>query len=604
MTEIVNYNIFQKPVVSRVDEEDSHDGTSEQPTTEHESLGPNKLKAISDEIRNFLNQLQRQRKNLEKQPALCEQMYEQCSDLKLRLNRVLLDNQLAYFQSSGDLVRHENQEVTHLIEQMLDAENLLEQAESHFPETERLNPFSDNTGNILLKQDVFDKKSSSPAADTTRILFSEDDAIEPPQNNPLLRAAPTENKDVAVYAAEPAKDDITTIGQDKMTPEEQFWHELSMLLAGVAALEDALKILETMTSQWDYANTDKLTGLYKKFEQYMKSINSDESGLLLDIPDGLSKEQVENLVKKTGLSYEFKDGQIKITSFNPISFQYVLDNLENAIYWMINPGLSAQEIVDLIKNAFDHGKEFILQGGYKKYIQAMNSYYPVVARPPKDDSTLSGWLQGMLPAFDTIDKSNVNFYKSIISLITSWQSKINEFNKKYAEVLKSSDGVDQSDSKHRFSEVAVREMVSVLDDISALESQMALILGGVTEADLANLLEGTGINSIVMVGSVTLVDLGSDIVKMLKDAVNSCFSYKNANGGHNVINGNILVSPEQLTQFNNVLSQAQTQFDTVVKKVNTKTDSAKTLFNDTKEALSNLIKTAESLLADLVKMIR
>jgi hypothetical protein len=457
---------------------------------------------------------------------------------------------------------------------------------------------------ILLRQDSLDKKSSPQAIDTKRILLSEDDATEQPQNNPSLRATPTEQKSSSVYATEPAKDDITGIGQDKMTPEEKFWHELSMMLAGVAALEDALKILESMTDQWNYANTDKLTGLYKKFEQYMKDINSDESGILLDIPEGLSKEEVDNLMKKVGLSYEFKDGSVKITSFDPKNIKYVLDNLGHAIYWMTHPGMNPSDIVSYIKNAFSYGKDFILQGDYKKYVLAMNNYYPSIEKPPKDNSTLSGWLQGMLPGFDTIDKSNVNFYKSIIALITSWQSKINEFNKKYAEVLKSSDGVNQSDSKHRFNEVAVREMVSVLDDISALESQMALILGGVTDKDLANLLEGTGINSIVMVGTVALVDLGSDIVKMLKEAVNNCFSDKNSTGGHNIQDGNYLVTPEQLTQFNNVLSQAQTQFDTVVKKVNTKTDSAKTLFNDTKEALSNLIKTAESLLADLVKMIR
>jgi hypothetical protein len=514
------------------------------------------------------------------------------------LSSILLENQISYFQSPDVSIYKEHNTVVQLVEQLLEAENFLEEVEGKAADTNNKGLNSVAVEKALLRQ----TNATSLTDKYTLDVPQDTNAVEQQENNPLLRSSPTEKTenpvDESISTAGAASEDVSTIGQDKMTPEEKLWHELSIVLAGLAALEDMMNELIKLVDLIDNNHFDvekQVIELRNKFKAFLDKNPIKDGYLTFKIPEGMSQEQVKALLDKAGIAFLVNsDGDIALKDFDASYLVSLLKNMDYAVDYFDRGAITGA--LNMVRYARNSAVSFMQDFKLPEYIKAMNIYYPVIARPETDDSTLSGWLEGMLPAFDSIDKSNVTFYKSLISLITKWQSKINEFNKKYAEVLKSSDGVNKDDSKHRFNQEKVDEMLAVLDDISAMEYQMGVILGGVTEADLANLLEGTGINYSELVGTVVLINLGDDIVKMLKDAVSSCFNQTSEE--------NYLVTPEQLTQFNNVLSQAQTQFDTVVKKVNTKTDSAKTLFNDTKEALSNLIKTAESLLADLVKMIR
>ncbi|MEG3130478.1 hypothetical protein SC171_21565 [Pantoea cypripedii] len=592
-----SYNLHQQYISVNEEKRRNEDQNDQQPP-EPEISQANELNAIGDEIAVFISRLRQQQHNLEKKPALCEQFFEDCADLKLRLSRALLENQIFYFQSSDVAIRKDNYAVLQLSEQLLEAESLLEEVEGKAAETNNKGLMSVVVEKALFKQE----NATSLTGKYTLDVQQDTNAVEQQDNNPLLRAAPTEDKDnpedKSINTAETASEDVSTIGQDKMTPEEKLWHELSIVLAGIAALEDMMNELIKLVDLIDNNHFDvakQVVELRNKFKAFLDKNPIKDGYLTFKIPEGMSQAQVKALLDKAGIAFLINnDGDIALKDFDASYLVSLLNNMDYAVDYFDRGEITGA--LNMVRMARNSAVAFMQDFKLPEYIKAVNTYYPVMTRPETDDSTLSGWLAGMLPAFDGIDKSNVTFYKSLISLITAWQSKINEFNKKYAEVLKSSDGVNKDDSKHRFNQEKVNEMLAVLDDITAMEYQMAVILGGVTEADLANLLEGTGINYTELVGTVALINLGDDIVKMLKDAVSSCFNQTNEE--------NYLVTPEQLTQFNNVLSQAQTQFDTVVKKVNTKTDSAKTLFNDTKEALSNLIKTAESLLADLAKMIR
>jgi hypothetical protein len=598
MTDISRKYIFFPQNISSHEEEERKECSDSQQNDASEILFEKKLKAIGEEITSFIEKLQQQRKKINEQPSLCEIMLDQCTELKFKLNSLLLNDQLDYYQSANALVLQQQKDVKMLSVSLLKAENILMHAEGEIIQPGNMRLLTAAVKNFPLQQkDIATVQLTQEKEQPNNELY-DSNTTDQTENNVMSRATPTKQNDVETYNTESSADDITTIGQDKMTPEEQFWHELSVMMAEIAALENVKKELEEI-SKLDSTTSlqdllDRLNMLCKKVENYIKDTNFTVDGVILRIPDGLSKEQMEKLLSNSGISYEIlENGQVAIKNFSLLNIQTTLARLKRAI-----DGPFVTDMLKQAKEALTWINYFMKNGDYKKYIDFLNNKYPLADKPVKDDSTLSGWLQSMLPGFDTIDKGNVTFYKSVIALITAWQSKINEFNKKYAEVLKSSDGINQSDSKHQFEVTKVKEMLAVMDDISAMKNQMAMILGGISETDLANLLEGTGISYTEMVGTVTLINLGDDIVKMLKDAVSSCFN-KFDNIGNKYV-----VTPEQLTQFNNVLSQAQTQFDTVVKKVNTKTDSAKTLFNDTKEALSNLIKTAESLLADLAKMIR
>lgn len=566
----------------------------------------------------FLAKLQKNRKNLLQNADQRQQMQDEIAKRKLALSNAIQMSKLASYESTNQRVQQEIKGLVQQLAQLLAAQAELEQAENKATESSISLAISAAVKKARLRQQtmltpVIEKLVQESTPHTRSAPVNAEVMQQDTAENPQRRSAPTESAEsttqtkstrAATYA-----DDITTIGQDKMTPEEQIWHDLSVLLATISEIEDILKEINALMkdlldsdSGFHHENLRTRFGiLYKRMTRAMEVINKYEvngDNIYLQPPAGMTSEELKSLLDKAGIKCGVNDstGEVYIKGFKASAFSQISQKLWDANYHLAHGSGSYINAYRDFQAASKYSTEFLTESELKQQIAAINSYYPKPELPESDDSTLSGWLAGMLPAFDSIDKSNINFYKSLIALITSWQSKINDFNKLYSEILKKSGGVNSEDGKHRFDISSTDKLLAMLDDISALEQQMALILGGVNSTDLQNLLEGTGINVTEVIGTVAMVDLGMDITQMMRDAVKGLQSH--------IWQNDYLVTPEQLTHFNSTLTQVQTQFDIIIKKVNTKTESAKSLFNDTKEALSNLLKTAESLLADLAKMIR
>lgn len=573
---------------------------------------------MAEDIDSFLEKWQKNRKTLLQNADQRQQMQDEFAKRKLALSNAIQLSKLASYEATNQQVQQEIKGLVQQLAKLLAAQAELDEAETKAVDVGQSKSVSAAVKKVMHKQQTMLSPFITTLAQETvphtrsaplAAEVVEQDATES-ETNPLLRSAPTETSESTTQAkstgATTYADDITTIGQDKMTPEEQLWHDLSLLLVTLSSIKnimDDINALYKGVSSSGKLNSEeqkKLDFIYKRLTSCMEYIKGKfdvyGSSIYLDVPEGMTSEEMNNLLTKAGIEFRVSEisGRMYLSGLQVYTLTSILIWLKDAVQSVESGEIS--RAISCLKLSSQYGTEYLYTTNLRQQIAAINSYYPEAAVPESDDSTLSGWLDGMLPAFDSIDKSNLNFYKSLVSLITSWQSKINDFNKLYSEILRKSGGVNPGDGKHRFDIADTDRLLTMLDDISALEQQMALVLGNVNSTDLQNLLEGTGINVTEVIGTVAMVDLGMDITNMMKEAVKGLQS--------NVSSDNYLVTPEQVTQFNSTLSQAQTQFDIIIKKVNTKAESAKSLFNDTKEALSNLLKTAETLLADLAKMIR
>lgn len=610
-------NVYQPHFTLQQDNKEREEKVKEREPSDNK---PSRVSSdeMAEDIDSFLAKWQKNRKTLLRNADQRQHMEDEFAKRKLALSNAIQVSKLASYEANNQQVQQEIKGLVQQMAKLLAAQAKLEEAETKVVDTGCSQSISAAVKKVMQRQQTmltpFITKLTQETVPHARSAtltaeVAEQDATEN-ETNPLLRSAPSENTESTAQAkstrATTYADDITTIGQDKMTPEEQLWHDLSVLLATLSSIENIMKDIDALYQEiskggeLNIERQKKLEVLYKRLASCMEFIKDKfdiyGDNINLSAPEGMTSAEMESLLTKAGIEFGVNEytGSIYLTGFKISKLTSILIWLKDAIQY-VQSGETSRAVAS-IKLSSQYSNEFLNTSKLKQQIAAINSYYPQAELPETDDSTLSGWLDGMLPAFDSIDKSNLNFYKSLISLITSWQSKINDFNKLYSEILRKSGGVNPGDGKHRFDIENTDKLLAMLDDISALEQQMALILGNVNSTDLQNLLEGTGINVTDVIGTVAMVDLGMDITSMLKEAVKGL--------QNQVWLGDYLVSPEQVTHFNSTLTQVQTQFDIIIKKVNTKTDSAKSLFNDTKEALSSLLKTAENLLADLAKMIR
>jgi hypothetical protein len=394
-----------------------------------------------------------------------------------------------------------------------------------------------------------------------------------------LRSVPVQPQ---AYAVE-FQDEITTIGQDKMTLEEKFWHLLSLF---ITTIKNGLEHIDDVTVRLYKSNISK-----GEMHHALRVTFQELLSKKMSIPQGISHEKIRQLIGQMGLPLDIKDGELVFNSSveeiktKLASLGIKVDGSEKF------PERSHQTTMGDINNEIH--QLFPMQNA----IKVINENYPSPQPHENGNNTLNNWLNTMIGPFNSIDKININFYKSIISLVTAWQGKMNEFREKFAEVIKSSAPPHNfDDKKFHFSGESVRAMTRILGEIDVIKEQAALILGDVTVSDIYKLLEGTGIKLKEKIGTVAVIDLGDDLTNMLKKAIDSCFS--------EYYSGDYLVSSEQLTQFQKTLDQSKEQFDSTTKKVGTKADHTTGVFKSTQEAISNLLSQMIALLSELSKNIR
>lgn len=437
---------FQPQYKSLIDSHNQPEKTTEQEITEVDKSTDESLLAVLDDIDDLILQMQQNRRKLCEQPALCEFFLELIYTHRSELNKKMLEDQLAFFDSSGELVRKENHGITQRIVQLLDLETELDQIESKARES----------GALIL------------------------------------------------------------------TPAEQ-----KALMRQLAKTSPIVKFGETYYSVSDVINS---TPTHEAISGGVEKLFEARTELV----------EVMQLIEAS-LQREYQQ-LFSITLKKLVSIQRRMD----AFIKMLHPGAE-------------------------------------VRREHDDMSDKSERRQSC----EAAENSKMSFYKSLMELIQRWENKVTYFNTQYVGLLIALSSLTPQNDTQRFDISSIGAMLTVLQDIAAIKDNMAAMLGGVTETDLTHLLEDIGINSGELVGSIALINIGSDVANMLKDAMLGCFiTLQTAQERQG------MMTPEQLSNLNNMMAH----FGRVIKKIAS--------LSSTKNVLGQLIKTAESLLSLLAKMFR
>lgn len=443
---------FQPQYNALIDKQAQPEKNTDQEVSEVDKANSESHLTVLDSIDDLIFQMQRDLKKLCEKPAMCELFLELIYVYRTELNKKMLEDQLAFFDSSGELVRKENHEITRRIVQLLDLEAELAQVESQ-------------------------------AGESSSLILS------PAEKKALMRQLAKSPPIVKFCEAYYSEEDVIDCSDKKMDPPHDVLRgEMTTLVATRAELLGVIKLIE--------ANTPR------------------ESQQLFS----LAIEKLVNIHEKI-------DGFISL---------------------------------------LQSGREF---------------------ERKKEKGTLLS--VAVNPSGDVSENSKVVFYQSVVELIQRWEVRVTYFNTQYIGLLISLSSLTQRNDKQRFEMDNIEDMVAVLEDISTIKDMMAVILGGVTESDLSHLLDDMGINSGEVAGSIALMNIGSDIANMLKDAMLGCFiTLKTTQERQG------MMTPEQLASLNNMM----VHFERVVKKISS--------FSSTHTALSQLIKTAGSLLSVLAKLFR
>lgn len=601
MTDLIRGCFAQSPLYTNNDERCQEEKQAEM-KVEDEAVDK-ELNQIRDEVDALINRLHEQNLGEQCYGSMRDTLQEEGSRLKFKLNAALHNAQLTALQTGEARARQEAETVQTLLSRLIAAENQWDEAENQALDISGTSALSDAAKRALLRQ-------STTVPQLMQRMQSEQRMMPMAQLPDTASQANSVQTRSAPQTTSAGADDITTIGQDKMTPEEKFWHKLSMAILNFGKLPDFLEL--------DNGNTGselKYNDLMRKFNYLAIGPESapewkkvyDETLQLLQqlqqkikIPEGVSMDKVVEMLNEVGIQFTLSNNnEVVLNPFDlynealPVLLELKNQNESN--------GYPSDEIRNKLRSLM--GKSVELSKSHSSIIEnfkvKINNNYPLSEMPAGESTSLSGWLDSMIPPFESIDKININFYKSIVALIQAWQQKFNDFKEKFAEVLKSSDGPDKETQKNKFSKEKVDKMLAILEELELLKEQAALILGDVSINDIDQLLQGTGIECKEKVGTIAIIDLGDDLTKMLKKAVTDCFSKTEGDK-----DAKYVVTSEQLTQFQKTLDQSKEQFDATTKKVGTKADHTSGVFKSTQEAISNLLSQMIAMLSELCKNIR
>ena len=198
-------------------------------------------KEKAEDINAFLEALQKNRKNLQQNTALRQQMQDEIAKRKLMLSNAIQMNKLASYESNNQQVQQEIKGLVQQLAKLLAAQSELEETQNKALDSSSSLAISAAVKKAMLKQQAMLTPFITKRVQETAPLTAEVATQEATESvtNPLLRSAPTETAESTTQAkstgAATYADDITNIGQDSMTPEEQFWHELSLYFANITS---------------------------------------------------------------------------------------------------------------------------------------------------------------------------------------------------------------------------------------------------------------------------------------------------------------------------------------------------------------------------------
>ena len=603
MTDLIRGCFAQSPLYTNNDERCQEEKQAEM-KVEDEAVDK-ELNQIRDEVDALINRLHEQNRGEQCYGSMRDTLQEEGSRLKFKLNVALHNAQLTALQTGEACARQEAETVQTLLSRLITDENQWGEAENQALEISGTGVLSDAAKRALLRQSTTEPQLLQSEQRMMPMAQLQDTASQ--ANSVQTRSAPVEPR---VQTTSTGADDITTIGQDKMTPEEKFWHELSMAILNFGKLPDFLELdngntgselkYNDLTRKFNYLaigpeNAPEWKKVYDETLQLLQQLQQK-----IKIPEGVSMHKVVEMLNEVGIPFTLSNNnEVVLNPFDlynealPVLLELKNQNESN--------GYPSDEIKNKLRSLM--GKSVELSKSHSSIIEnfkvKINNNYPFSEMPAGESTSLSGWLDSMIPPFESIDKININFYKSIVALIQAWQQKFNDFKEKFAEVLKSSDGPDKETQKNKFSKEKVDKMLAILEELELLKEQAALILGDVSINDIDQLLQGTGIECKEKVGTIAIIDLGDDLTKMLKKAVTDCFSKTEGDK-----DAKYVVTSEQLTQFQKTLDQSKEQFDATTKKVGTKADHTSGVFKSTQEAISNLLSQMIAMLSELCKNIR
>ncbi|WP_273908439.1 hypothetical protein [Enterobacter bugandensis] len=606
MTDLIRGCFAQSPLYTNNDERCQEEKQAEM-KVEDEAVDKERNQ-IRDEVDALINRLHEQNRGEQCYGSMRDTLQEEGTRLKFKLNAALHNAQLTVLQTGEARARQEAETVQTLLSRLIAAENQWDKAENQALDISGTGALSAAAKRALLRQSTTVPQLMQCMQSEQRMMPMAQLPDTASQANPVqTRSAPVEPR---VQTTSTGADDITTIGQDKMTPEEKFWHELSMAILNFGKLPDFLELdngnigselkYNDLKRNFNYLaiGPEGAPAWKKVYDETLQQLQQLQQKI--KIPEGVSRDKVVEMLNEVGVPFTLSNNnEVVLNPFDlynealPVLLELKNQNESN--------GYPSDEIRNKLRSLMDKSVE--LGKSYSSIIEnfrvKINNNYPFSEMPADENTSLSGWLDSMIPPFESIDKSNINFYKSIVALIQAWQQKFNDFKEKFAEVLKSSDGPDKETQKNKFSKEKVDEMVAILEELELLKEQAALILGDVSINDIDQLLQGTGIKCKEKVGTIAIIDLGDDLTKMLKKAVTDCFSKIEGDK-----DAKYVVTSEQLTQFQKTLDQSKEQFDATTKKVGTKADHTSGVFKSTQEAISNLLSQMIAMLSELCKNIR
>jgi len=538
---------------------------------------------LRDEVESFINEL-KTRQNKSRRDADVQQ--EEMARLRFKVNARLKSVQGIAPQAGDDLGHQEVKAAQALLMRLKEAESVLRESER---------------GAINLRASALPTVVKPALLSVTATLLQVEPRSAPVQSpdptslkTPVqTRNAPDASSREGTSKTYASVDDITTIGQENMTPEEKFWHLISLWLVRLKEIEKEIDEIYKLTSSMSDQMPDEMRltpGIWSEKERVLEKLKEIRDTLKtlgdeeLQLPDGLDLNDAEVLLQKAGVPYKKENGKLKpvIERKVDILMKWAIANLEMDRYGRLNG------------NMFDLNERLTNIG------RNINNYYPTTDTPDdKHENSFTDWVDGVAPPFESIAKINMNLYKSLIALTQAWQKKRNEFEEKFAEVLKQSNGPNETTQKHTFKMALVKDMMDVLKEIDVLKENAALILGNVSIESINKLLEGTGIKLKDKVGTVASVDMGDELTEMLNDALDACFN-PDKNDGKDECE----VTAEQLAQFQRTLEQAKLQFDANTQKLGTKSDQTYSVFKSTQESLSSLLSQMIKLISDLLAGIR
>ena len=203
----------------------------------------------------------------------------------------------------------------------------------------------------------------------------------------------------------------------------------------------------------------------------------------------------------------------------------------------------------------------------------------------KNNGDFNDWLDGVLPAFGSIDSKNNAFYLQLIGAIATYQQRLNEVNDKLAEALRDA---TIKDGKYEFDQIKINALINSATG-NNFSNVTITLPSGLSAKDIATLLEGTGLTANNINGNTCFFNF--DPSPTIHNALHDCFNGRTA-------------TTEALAQMQKRLDQKQAEFDSKTKKVSNKAEHSDSVYKNTQEFISNLLRSMIDLIMDLFSKVK